>query len=107
MTPANVTAFGSLAVMVMSPLPSNATPFIFLEVANLVAVSAFPDKLALITPAAKFPDPSLATILFAVFVVATSKEIYDKFSGKGTPDIMDIVWTMFGAITIFIATTFS
>lgn len=50
---------------------------------------------------------SIEISLLAVFAVANGKEIYDKVSGKGTLDIMDVVWTMFGAITIFIATTFS
>jgi hypothetical protein len=32
-------------VIVISPLPSNATPFIFLAVANLVAVPALPETV--------------------------------------------------------------
>ena len=41
--PVNVPAS---AVTVISPLPSNATPFIFLDVANFVAVLAVPAVVA-------------------------------------------------------------
>ena len=38
----------AVAVIVISPLPSNATPFIFLAVANLVAVDAVPADVAVV-----------------------------------------------------------
>ena len=42
-----------------------------------------------------------ATII-TIFVLALGKEIYDYVSKKGTPEIMDIVWTMIGVSTTII-----
>lgn len=36
--------------------------------------------------------------LLIVLIVATLKETYDKYTGKGTPEIMDIVFTMVGGL---------
>ena len=52
--------------------PLKDTPLIFLAVCKVVAVEALPLKAAVIVPAEKLPDPSLATILFAVLVVVAS-----------------------------------
>jgi hypothetical protein len=35
---------------------------------------------------------------FLGFILAILKEIYDKISGKGTPEIDDTIYTMFGAL---------
>ena len=55
------------AVTVMSVEPSNATPLMFLDAANLVAVAALPVRFAVIVPAVKLPLASRATIADAVF----------------------------------------
>ena len=36
--------------------------------------------------------------LLIVLIVAILKETYDKYTGKGTPEIMDIVFTMVGSL---------
>ena len=36
--------------------------------------------------------------LLVVLIVATLKEAYDKYTSKGTPEIMDIVFTMVGGL---------
>lgn len=36
--------------------------------------------------------------LLIVLIVAILKETYDKYTGKGTPEIMDIVFTMVGGL---------
>ena len=36
--------------------------------------------------------------LLVVLIVATLKEAYDKYTGKGIPEIMDIVFTMVGGL---------
>ena len=82
-SPAFATLLGSVAVIVISAVPLNATPLIFLAVCKLVAVPAlpetvpvtFPVKLAVIVPAAKFPVASRATTLLAVFVEVASTAI--------------------------------
>jgi len=35
-------------------------------------------------------------------VVGASKEIYDKISGKGNPEILDLVFTVLGGLIIFL-----
>ena len=37
-----------------------------------------------------------------VIAIATGKEIYDYVSGKGTPDINDLLYTIYGAMPILI-----
>ncbi len=34
--------------------------------------------------------------------VAIGKEIYDRVSKRGTPDLMDAVWTMAGAMPVLV-----
>lgn len=36
-------------------------------------------------------------------VAAVGKELYDKYSGKGTPELMDVVYTMFGGLVVVAA----
>lgn len=41
------------------------------------------------------------------FVLAWGKEIYDRVSGKGTPDKLDAIWTMLGgAVALAPVSTF-
>ena len=47
--------------------PSKLTPDIALAVASLVAVEALPVSVAVIVPAEKWPEPSLATIVDPAF----------------------------------------
>ena len=67
---ARVKVFGVLAVTVILVEPLKETPLIVLAVCNVVAVEALPVKAAVIVPALKFPEASLATIVDTVFVVA-------------------------------------
>ena len=46
--------------------------------------------------AALFTSPALA--LLPVIAVAAGKEIYDALSKKGTPDVIDCLFTIAGAI---------
>jgi hypothetical protein len=67
------------AVMVMLALPLNDVPLIVRAVCSVVAVAAlpvvelevvaFPDKAAVIVPALKLPEASLATMADAVFAL--------------------------------------
>jgi hypothetical protein len=36
--------------------------------------------------------------LFVVLIVAILKEAYDKYTVKGTPELLDIVYTMVGGL---------
>ena len=56
------------ADIVISDEPSNAVPLMFFDVANLVAVEAFPVKAAVMFPAVKLPLASRATIADAVLL---------------------------------------
>jgi len=40
--------------------------------------------------------------LIPVIVIATAKEVYDYISKKGTPEINDLLYTIYGAIPILI-----
>ena len=40
--------------------------------------------------------------LVPVMFIATAKEVYDYVSKKGTPDINDLLYTIYGAIPIII-----
>ena len=66
----------SNAPTVISAVPLKLTPLMVLAVCKLEAVAALPvtlpTKLAVIVPAEKLPLASLATILFAVFVLEAS-----------------------------------
>jgi len=37
-----------------------------------------------------------------VIAIGTGKEVYDYLSGKGTPDINDLLYTIYGALPILI-----
>jgi hypothetical protein len=37
-----------------------------------------------------------------VIVIGTGKEVYDYISKKGTPDINDLLYTIYGALPLFI-----
>ena len=43
----------------------------------------------------------LVTITFIV-IIALGKELYDYKTKTGTPEIKDIVWTIMGALPLFI-----
>jgi hypothetical protein len=40
--------------------------------------------------------------LIPVIIIGALKEIYDYYSKTGTPDIVDFLYTIFGAIPVFI-----
>jgi hypothetical protein len=40
--------------------------------------------------------------MVVVIAIATAKEVYDYVSGKGTPDIEDLLFTIYGALPIFV-----
>jgi len=40
--------------------------------------------------------------LIPVIAIATLKEVYDYISGKGTPDINDLLFTIYGTIPIVV-----
>ena len=40
--------------------------------------------------------------ILITFLIALSKEIYDKLSKKGTPEILDIIYTIIGGLIIFL-----
>lgn len=40
--------------------------------------------------------------LVPVITIGTAKEVYDYLSGKGTPDINDLLYTIYGALPILI-----
>jgi len=42
------------------------------------------------------------TALIPVIAIATAKEVWDYASGKGTPDINDLLYTIYGAMPILI-----
>ena len=44
--------------------------------------------------------------LLPVVVIATAKEVYDYISRKGTPDINDLLYTMYGALPIIVVKLF-
>lgn len=39
--------------------------------------------------------------LLPVVIIGTLKEVYDYLSKKGTPDVNDLLFTMYGALPIF------
>jgi hypothetical protein len=56
--------------------------------------------LCIYTIAQLFMQPIPAMI--PVIAIATGKEVYDYLSGKGTPDINDLLYTIYGAMPILI-----
>ena len=45
-------------------------------------------------------SPMVSMIL--VLLIASLKELYDYKTKTGNPEIMDIVWTLLGSLTVFI-----
>lgn len=45
-------------------------------------------------------SPAIAII--PVMIAGAGKEFYDYYSGKGTPDVLDFLYTILGAIPVFI-----
>ena len=43
----------------------------------------------------------LVTITFIV-IISIGKELYDYKTKTGTPELMDVIWTLLGALTILI-----
>jgi hypothetical protein len=43
----------------------------------------------------------VAWALIPVAAIATLKEVYDYISRKGTPDVNDLLFTIYGALPIF------
>lgn len=43
----------------------------------------------------------LVWALLPVAIIGTLKEVWDYFSKKGTPDVNDLLFTMYGALPIF------
>ena len=56
--------------------------------------------LIIYTIASLFMQPLPAMI--PVIAIATAKEVYDYVSGKGTPDINDLLYTIYGALPLLI-----
>ena len=50
--------------------------------------------------ACRFMQPVWA--LIPVIAIGTAKEVYDYVSGKGTPDINDLLFTIYGALPAFL-----
>lgn len=44
--------------------------------------------------------------LIIVIAIGTAKEVYDYLSKKGTPDINDLLFTIYGALPLFIIKMF-
>jgi hypothetical protein len=40
--------------------------------------------------------------MIPVIAIATGKEVYDYVSGKGTPEINDLLYTIYGALPLLI-----
>ena len=59
--------------------PSNDTPPMFLAVARAVAVAALPVNAAVIVPALKLPEPSLATIALDVLAFVAVVALLETF----------------------------
>jgi len=45
---------------------------------------------------------SIGFDLIPVVAIGTAKEVYDYVSKKGTPDVNDLLFTIYGAIPLFI-----
>lgn len=44
----------------------------------------------------------LVWALLPVAIIGTLKEVWDYLSKKGTPDVNDLLFTMYGALPIFV-----
>lgn len=40
--------------------------------------------------------------LIPVVAIGTAKELYDYLSHKGTPDVNDLLYTIYGALPVFV-----
>jgi hypothetical protein len=40
--------------------------------------------------------------LIPVIIIGAAKEVYDKYSKKGTPDIIDFLYTVAGALPVLL-----
>jgi hypothetical protein len=40
--------------------------------------------------------------LAPVIIIGAAKEVYDKYSKKGTPDVIDFLYTMAGALPVLL-----
>jgi hypothetical protein len=40
--------------------------------------------------------------MIPVVAIGTAKELYDYTSGKGTPDVNDLLYTIYGALPLLI-----
>ena len=52
--------------------------------------------------ASLFLTPIVA--LAPVVIIGASKEVYDKYSKKGTPDVIDFLYTVAGALPVLLTT---
>jgi hypothetical protein len=52
--------------------------------------------------ASLFLTPMIA--LVPVAIIGAAKEMYDKYSKKGTPDIIDFLYTVAGALPVLLTT---
>jgi hypothetical protein len=43
-----------------------------------------------------------AAALIPVVVIGAGKEMYDKYSKKGTPDLVDFIFTVLGALPVLL-----
>ena len=65
--------------------PLKDTPPIVLAVSRRVAEEALPTKAAVIVPAEKLPDASLATIVLAEFALVASREMSTPLDAAVVP----------------------
>jgi hypothetical protein len=42
--------------------------------------------------------------MIPVIIIGAGKELYDLYSGKGTPDWWDFIWTIIGGIFVLLLT---
>jgi hypothetical protein len=68
--------------------------------------------IALVTFLVAFNIPSVAVFasiaaLIATTIMAVAKELYDKYSGTGTPDFYDIVYTVAGGIVVLLPVSYA
>jgi hypothetical protein len=50
--------------------------------------------------ASLFLTPIIA--LAPVVIIGAAKEVYDKYSKKGTPDVVDLLYTVAGALPVLL-----
>ena len=59
--------------------------------------------------ASETPDPAVAVAMTAaaaslipVVVIGAGKEMYDKYTKTGTPDLVDFIFTVLGALPVLL-----